>query len=1010
MKFIQFILKRKILVGLLVFFVIGFGLFAVNQLDKKLLPTIKIDAAVIELYAGDLDATVIEEQIVGPLEQRLLAIATLDNMLSFTYEGNATIRVFFDEGTGDEGYRDVQAAINEVENELIGLQDYETFQLSTDQPFEHFMEISNGDMDVMSQFAKDVLKPRLESLSEVREVSLSGLTQYEVTIELDQNRISEYGLDPQQIIGAIQETNRFQSMGSFSEEEQTPTLKWDTTLSDKEDVEKISILSNDGPVRLGEMATVTMNQSDVVSNVWKEGSTDFIFVRIGRSTDANQIDMALAVREEIKALEDEGLVDEFEINEIVAQADYVDDAMSGVQNNVLIGGIVALFILLAFLRNIRATVVIALAIPSSILLTFIAMWVFDFSFNLLTLIALGLGIGMIVDSSIVILESIYKKKEEGLKNFDAVVTGTKEVASAVIASMLTTIVVFLPIGIIGGEIGEFILVLSMVVIITLTSSVIIAFTLIPVLSDKFVKVKSNSEKNGESKLLSKYGAVITWITRKKRCRLGVIALFVLIFIGSMAVVSKIPTTVIPDMYNRYSEVQLLLEPGTTLEERTEVINEIDARLSNITDVETNYVMTFENTLFAIINMTRGENITREQSAVNEEILSSFREMTGVYPIKSVSGNLDAVGGSPVQIDVQGKEFAEIEQIAEELRAELRSIDGIVGVTNAQRQSIAQHIIVDEDTVFDDGLTPIQIKQYMEQLSMEMPIGMIQEEGNTYPIIVSMGEPLTSYDALLETEINTPRGTKVLSEYVSLENVETPNQVLRKKGERYIIVQADIEGRDLGSINRDVQNVIKDMDIPMGYSVSLSGDLEEQQKAMTEMMLVLLAALFLVYFVMAVQFNHLAHPLVVMSVIPVTMAGVIIGLLVTQRELSIFSSMGVIMLIGIILNNAILLLDRTKQLRKAGYDIDQALVTAGKNRLRPIFMTTLTTAGGMLPLAFATGSSGNFQAPIATVIISGLLFGTLITLILIPAVYMTFNDIGRGLRKIVKRKKKDTLTM
>ncbi len=249
------------------------------------------------------------------------------------------------------------------------------------------------------------------------------------------------------------------------------------------------------------------------------------------------------------------------------------------------------------------------------------------------------------------------------------------------------------------------------------------------------------------------------------------------------------------------------------------------------------------------------------------------------------------------------------------------------------------------------------------------------------------------------------GDKKLSTFIDLETVRTPNEISHIGKERFIAVSADIEGRDLGAINRDVQKIINEFNTPTGYTIDVAGDIEQQQQLMMEMLLVLGIALFLVYFVMAVQFNHLGHPLIVMSVIPMAIIGVIIGLFVTQMELNLLSGMGIIMLIGIVLNNAILLIDRTNQLRREGMSLEEALIEAGRNRIRPIFMTTLTTVGGMLPLALASGASGNYQAPLATVLISGLLFATFITLLLIPSVYRLFTKTEKVAEMATSKRKK-----
>jgi multidrug efflux pump subunit AcrB len=263
------------------------------------------------------------------------------------------------------------------------------------------------------------------------------------------------------------------------------------------------------------------------------------------------------------------------------------------------------------------------------------------------------------------------------------------------------------------------------------------------------------------------------------------------------------------------------------------------------------------------------------------------------------------------------------------------------------------------------------------------------DGENVPLAVKWTETTDTKASLLDLKVPTPDGEEILSTFIELNTIDSPNEINHIDGERYISISSDIEGRDLGAINRDVQNAIDAFDTPVDYSIAVAGDLEQQQELIKEMIFILGIAIFLVYLVMAVQFNHLFHPIIVMSVIPMTIVGVILGLFLTQRELSLMSGMGIVMLIGIVLNNAILLVDRTNQLRREGERLEAALVQAGKDRIRPIFMTTLTTAGGMLPLALASGTSGNYQAPMATAIISGLLFATLITLLLIPAVYRLF---------------------
>ncbi|WP_053217235.1 efflux RND transporter permease subunit [Virgibacillus senegalensis] len=990
MKLVEFILKRKILIGLMAVLVLMVGSYAIVKLDKELMPAIDMDGAYIEILAGEMSAADVERSITTPIENQLLAMEGVSDVESTTSIGRSSFQLTFDSGKGDDLYPKVETTVNAAAADTPAIEHIESGRFGSNQSYEFYLDVSDGSMEEMTAFSKDVLEPRLEDLPEVSDVSLSGIEEREAILAFDEQKLAEHSLNAQQIIQAVQAANSEATVGEFSEDKDTPSLRWDTTYTSIEDIENTEITTNDGLVPLKELADVSLKPVQEASFVWKNGSRDFIFVQVGRSAETSQIEMAEAVRDEIKAIEEEGLDSGFNLHEMVAQADYVQDAIDGVSNNILIGGVIAIAVLLLFLRSFRATAIIALSIPTSILLTFTAMWLFDYSFNMLTLIGLGLGIGMMVDSSIVILESIYRKKETGLPNRQAVIQGIKEVATAVFASMLTTIVVFLPIGLLGGEIAQFMIMLSLVVVFTLTSSVVISFTLIPALSEKFLKLRNKQVSQKDGKMLRLYQHLLAWTVRKKRYSLAVIGMFFIMFAASLFLVTKLPMTIMPDVFNRYSELMVDTETGISLEEKEALIQKVNQTLQEIDDVETNYIMDNGNMLYAIINMTTGKDITRDQKEINEDIMESLRNLEDETPLSSVQNVMTGGGGYPVQINIAGEEFTELNVLANQFITDLQAIDGIVGVTHSMENSSPEQLVeLNKDRIEDAGLSQMQIKQYIEQAFLDMPVGEMIIEDETIPLKASWQDETTSSKQLLEKKIPTIEGEQNLAEFVSLKTVETPNEISHTDGERYISISADIQDKDLGTINREVQKLIDDFEIPNGYSISTAGDLEQQQELMMDMAVILLLAIFLVYLVMAVQFNHLAHPLIVMSIIPMTVVGVIVGLFLTQRELSIMSGMGIVMLIGIVLNNAILLIDRTNQLRIQGHSPEEALVEAGKNRIRPIFLTTFTTVGGMLPLALATGTSGNYQAPMATVIISGLLFATFITLFLIPAVYRLF---------------------
>ncbi|MCK0470475.1 efflux RND transporter permease subunit [Halalkalibacter sp. APA_J-10(15)] len=1005
MSVLRKILERKILIGLMVVLVFIVGVYSINKLDKELIPGIDFDMALVSVYAGDMPVLDVEERVTKPLEQLLSGTDGVESFQSNSATGSSSLYVEIEDGRLQDVMKDLEAGASRLEAELSEVHFIEVFPMSTDQGFEFYMELSDGSMDELSTFARNEVKKRLEAIASVREVRLSGIEEKEYVIEFDRDELVEHGLDMNQVISVLQQENIAMSLGELTEEENAPSLRWDTAFHTLGELEETMIPTMNGAIRLDEIADVREEANQHSSIAWKDGSRDFILIEIGRANGYTQLDMAEAVRAEVETMKEEGFP--FSFTEIVAEADYVSSALDGVVQNILIGGMIALVILMLFLRNIRATIIVGLTIPVSILLTFSTMWIIGYSFNILTLVGLGLGIGMMVDASIVILESIYRKKEQGFVGMDAVVKGVREVATAVLASMLTTVVVFVPVGLFGGDFGVFILILSVVVVITLVSSVVVSFSLIPSLSENFLKLKRKAnKKKRSSRIIEGYGRLIGWLSGKKRRRYSMIGLFFLIFVGSIVMTTKVPITLMPDVYDRYAELGIELESGLTPSERDEIVQAASEKLTTVPDVETSIFLDDVQYLFALINMTKGDEITTDQDEVNIAINEALRELEDEYPVKSVGMLMGPTGAAPIQLVVKGDDLSTIQELGDHLVSELEGIEGLVNVgTSIDKTSEERLLVLDEDALEEDGLTASEILGQLQGSFSTAPVGELVENGLTVPVVAKLDVVLDNEEALEEFEIGTLTGTEPLSNYMSLETIHSPLEISRDNGERYVTVSAEMEGRDLGSVSRDVQQVVADFDTPAGYTVEMAGDIELQQEMIMDLLIVLAISIFLVYFVMAVQFNSLVHPIIVMSVIPMTVIGAILALLITQSELSVFSALGLLMLIGIVLNNAILLIDRTKQLRNEGLTVHEAVKEAGKNRIRPIFMTTLTTVGGMLPLALATGSASAYQAPLATVIIGGLLFATVITLVLIPSVYLLFNDVGRGVKKIFTRKKR-----
>lgn len=998
---LKFLLKRKIIVGLFIVFIFAAGFYSINKLNKELFPAVDFSQAMILVETEEMPAEDVEELVTKPIERQLDSLEGIKSYESTASMTSSTFFIDIDEEDADDISQNIENEVNQLESDLYGVKELMVMQATTNAPYEMFLDISGADAEELDRIASDIVEPRLEDLNEVRDVEVTGLDEYEIQVLPKEKKLDEHGLTNADITNAVQDANQSVTLGTLEDEDDT-ALRWNTTFQDVQDIKDMPLATDTGDINLSDVATVEEIKSKQTAAAWKNGETNFILLQVGRVEDVSQIDMAHAVRDEIKNIKAD-IDTPAEIHEIAAQSDYVEEAIDGVTSNIIIGGIIAVIVLLLFLRNFRATIIIGLSIPASILLTILTMTVLDYSFNLLSLIGLGLGIGMIVDAAIVVLESIFQKKEQGFNNWDSVLQGTREVTGAVISSALTTIVVFIPVVLMDEEVGKMVIVLTVVVAVTLISSVIVAFTLIPVLSENFLKVAK--KKKPRFHLIDKYGAILEWITQKKRRRYGIIVAFLVIFISSFFLTTKIPINFMPDILNRYAEVSVELEPGITPKERSNVAEKINDGFQNITDIESNVILDDSNGgLIALVNMTSEKDKTMEQEEVNEAIFDYLQQIEVDYPITASASVMEGQESPTLKIQIHGEELDKLESSGEKVIKEMEKIDDVTSAKLEIGQEEEEYVIdVDEKALEDDHMLKASIFQYVSQLYDEQPMGELSQAGDTIPIILKSDTDVDDKKELLKQKILTPNGEKKLSNFISLKETTSASEINRSDGERYVTINANYKGEDLASVHTDIDHLLENIGLDKGYTASIAGDLEEQQQAATDLIVIFLISLFLVFVVMAIQFNSVKHPLIILFIIPVTLTGVLIGLFLTQKELNVLSAIGVIMLIGIVINNGILLIDRTRQLRNQDMSVADAITASGKERIRPIFMTTLTTVGGMIPLAMATGSSSGYQSPLAVVIISGLLFSTLITLVLIPSIYMLFEDVHGGLRKFRRKK-------
>ncbi|MBN1541575.1 efflux RND transporter permease subunit, partial [candidate division KSB1 bacterium] len=711
---------------------------------------------------------------------------------------------------------------------------------------------------------------------------------------------------------------------------------------------------------------------------------------------------------------------------------YIKRSINSVGNSTLLGGLLAIVVLFLFLRNFSSTAIIATAIPISIIATFGLMYFGGFTLNIMTFGGLALGIGMLVDSAIVVLENIYRHREEGLPPEASALKGTQQVWSAIVASTLTTLVVFFPVVFIRGMSGIMFRQMAFVVSFSLLCALVVALTLIPMLSSRFLRYQPAKHLLNESrlhriyatseavfhKIESAYAVLLKQaLTHRPRVAVSAFALFAV----SILLIRFIGVELMPAADEGEVRVNIEMAVGTRLEildQTTEAIEElIRANVPEMTDMMSRiggggYSSGGGHTAEVRCNLVPRNQRQRSSEEVANDLRAVLRTLPGVI-IRTRAGQglfllrLGSSSGDNVTVEVRGYDLATAQELARRVEQVVQRVPGITDTRISREEGSPEQIIrIDRQKAADLGLSITTIGEALQTTVGGTYASYFRQGGKEYRILVRLSEQdRKDLAELLDLTVINNRGVPVvLRNVVEAVPHEGPVRLERKDQERIISISANFTGRDMGSVIADIRKELQTVPVPKDFSILFGGDYEEQQKAFRELLLGIILAIVLVYFVMAGQFESFRDPLIVLFSIPMAVIGVVIVMILTGTTFSMQAFIGCIMLAGIVVNNAILLVDYTNLLRReeqmALYD---AIALAGSRRLRPILMTTLTTVLGLLPLSFGLGEGGEAQAPLARVVIGGLLSSTLVTLVLIPVVYSLFEGgIGWSKQRAEKR--------
>lgn len=1031
--------RRPVLTSVILLVVLFFGVFSVYGLELDLLPELDLPIAVVTATYSGAGPKEVEQLIARPLEEALSRVGGVKHIHSISNEGAALVLLEFEWGTNlDNAVQEMRESVDRARGLLPdGAGDPMVLRLDpgqipvitlalTDQ------SASGDDISRLQRAAEDILIPRLERLEGVASVSLNGGRDDRVEVRFDPGTLRSYGISFSQVAGVLSAHNISLPGGSVDEAGRSYSIRVNSQFSSIEEIRRVLIpTSSGGMVRLGDVAEVVLTGEDAVTYTRLNG-TPAVGLSIQKESGSNTVVVSNRVNAELEALRDQ-LPPGLTATVVLDQADFIMESIQQVVNNTMVGAVLAIIVLLVFLKDWRSTLVISIAIPFSVIASFTLIYFGGLTLNMLSLGGLALGVGMMVDNSIVVLENIFRLRQEGVATAEAAIEGTREVSGAITASTLTTLAVFLPVVFLQGIAAEIFRDLSLTVSFSLTASLLVAVIGVPLFSSRILgrisgralaafagNESHNPDQRSRRGLQRYYRRFLAWSLDHRRVVL--IGLLV-IFTGSAALIPLLSAEFLPATDEGQIIVSVELPVGSSLSETNRIMSQLENIAREIPEVES--VLTLVGTSTGaefsggVGSQSTGEmqlvlvdldQRRRSAAEVADELRAEFAKVPGAEI--TVTDNLmggggggagaslgGGIGGTPVVVEIRGFDLEVLKSLANDVARVVASVDGTTDVqTSFDEGSPELNIVVNRERAAAFGLMPIDVAQRVRAAVTGQTVTRYRGDGSEVDVVVRV-HPDFAQDrqALTNLPIDTPAGITVpLSELAVIEEGRGPVSIVRSDRALAVNVTAGISGRELSDVMADLQAGLRSLPIPAGYSIDLAGQFELMVEAFSGLAGAAVLGAVIMYLVMAAQFESWLFPFCVMFTVPMSLSGAIIGLAVTGRPFSAPAFVGVIMLMGIIVNNAIVLVDYANQLRQRGMERRQALLEAGAVRLRPVLMTALTTILAMIPMALGIGEGAEIQAPLATVVMSGLLFGTFLTLVALPVIYSWIDDwFGRG---------------
>ncbi|MFF0203077.1 efflux RND transporter permease subunit [Streptomyces sp. NPDC005017] len=1017
-----FSLAQRALIGLMSIIALAFGAIAIPQLKQQLLPTIELPmVSVLAPYQG-ASPDVVEKQVVEPIENNLEAVDGITGVTSTASEGNAVIMASFDYGNDTEQLvADVQQAVNRARAQLPDSVDPQVVAGSTDDMPTVVLAVTSGeDQQALADRLDRTVVPRLKDIDGVGQVTVDGVRDLQVTVTPDERKLARAGLSTQSLAQALQAGGATVPAGSFDEDGANRTVRVGGGYTSLTQVEDLMVTGEGGrrPVRLGSVATVRQEQAPADAITRTDGRPS-LAVMVTMDHDGSAVAISEAVEDALPAMRAD-LGSGATVTVVSDQGPAVSKAIDGLTTEGGLGLLFAVVIILVFLASVRSTLVTAVSIPLSVVLALIVLWTRDLSLNMLTLGALTIAIGRVVDDSIVVLENIKRHLGYGEERQSAILTAVREVSGAVTSSTLTTVAVFLPVGLVGGMVGELFGPFSLTVTAALLASLVVSLTVVPVLSYWFLRAPKGTpedaeearrkaeEKEANSRLQRLYVPVLRFATRR---RLTSVALAAVILIGTFGMAPLLKTNFFDQGDQEVLTVRQELAPGTSLAATDEQAKKVERLLDGIEGVKDYQVTVGSSGFLAAFGGGTDTNqaqynVMLAESASSDEVVdrieAGLKKLTGIGTTTVAAG--DGFGSQDLSVVVKAADGEALRRAAEQVRATVAKLDDVTDVTSDLAQSVPRISVEANEKAAAAGFSDQTLGLAVAHAVRGTPAAKATLDDAERDVVIRSANPAGTLAELRALKL----GPVELGDIATVELVDGPVSMTRIDGQRAATVTARPTGDNTGAVSADLQSRIDALRLPAGATAEIGGVSSDQDEAFANLGLAMLAAIAIVFMLLVATFRSLAQPLILLVSVPFAATGAIGLLVVTGTPMGVPAMIGMLMLIGIVVTNAIVLIDLINQYRAQGHGVVEAVVEGGRHRLRPILMTALATIFALLPMALGvTGEGGFIAQPLAVVVIGGLITSTLLTLLLVPTLYamLELRKERRAKKREAKRQKK-----